>query len=49
MDKKDFSDRAKNKIGGKSKSLSKHLANAEFSFPLPKSPQCNGWMNRTQI
>ena len=31
----------KNKIGGESKSFSKHLTNAEFSFPLAKSPQCN--------
>ena len=30
----------KNKIGGKIKSFSKHLTNAEFSFPLAKSPQC---------
>ena len=40
MDKKGFSDEAKNKIGGKSKSFSKYLTNAEFSFPLAKSPQC---------
>ena len=28
------------KIGWKRKSFSKHLTNAEFSFPLAKSPQC---------
>ena len=42
MDNKGFSDGAKNKIGGKSKSFSKYLTKAEFSFPLAKSPQCIG-------
>ena len=46
MDNKGFSDEAKNKIGGKSKSFSKYLTNAEFSFPLAKSPQCNVSMSR---
>ena len=41
MDNKGFSDEAKNKIEGKSKSFSKYLTNAEFSFTLAKSPQCN--------
>ena len=40
MDKKGFSDEAK-KNGGESKSFSNHLTNAEFSFPLAKSPQYN--------
>ena len=40
MDNKGFSYEAKNKIGGESKSFSKYLTNAEFSFPLAKSPQC---------
>ena len=41
MDNKGFSDGAKNKIGGKSKIVSKHMTNIEFIFPLAKSPQCN--------
>ena len=41
MDNKNYLGEAKNKIGGKSKSFINYLRNAEFSFPLAKSPQCN--------
>ena len=40
MDNRCCSDEAKNKSGGKGKSFSNYLTNAEFSFPLAKSPQC---------
>ena len=40
MDKKGFSDEAKNNVQGKSKSSIKYLTYAEFTFPLAKSPQC---------
>ena len=40
MDNKGFSDENK-KNWGKSKSFSKYLTNAEFSFPLAKSLHCS--------
>ena len=40
MDNKGFSDEAKKKNRGTSKYFNKYLTNAEFSFPLAKSPQC---------
>ena len=42
MDSKGLSDKEEEKSGGKSKSFNNYLTNAEFSFPLAKSPQCSG-------
>ena len=52
MDNKGFSYEAKKQRKGKSKSFSKYLTNAEFSFPLAKSPQCiggEGWYQKEKL